>query len=118
MLTAEMKDYAGLRRLVADGADIDLKNADGWTILHGAARDGDDELVQVYAELEGDMDAKNNAGETALHIAAKDGDHTTLVALIANKADALSQNDTGKQALQLAKERGHEDMVDFLSWFS
>jgi len=53
--------------LLKKGADIDVKNNDGWTALHNAAKGWHKAIVHLLLEKGADVDAKNNDGLTALY---------------------------------------------------
>ncbi len=59
-------DVAKVRSLLADGADVDVRNAKRQTALHCAAKAGFVEIVEVLLEAGATVDSEDNAGETPL----------------------------------------------------
>ena len=62
-----------MRRLVAAGASVDERDADGDTALHCASMKGHVEAMRALVELGADKDAKGSVGCTPLHWAAQEG---------------------------------------------
>ncbi|XP_062849447.1 protein phosphatase 1 regulatory subunit 12A [Trichomycterus rosablanca] len=58
-----------LKVLLKCKLQIDSKDSDGWTALHGAAHWGQEESCTLLAEHMCDMNAVNNVGQTALDVA-------------------------------------------------
>ncbi len=59
-------DIAGLRALLACGADIDGVDQEGSTALHLASEFGQEKAVQVLVEEGADLDAHDDTGQTPL----------------------------------------------------
>ena len=59
-------DVAKVRALLAEGADVDVRNAKRQTALHCAAKAGFVEIVEVLLEAGATVDSEDNAGETPL----------------------------------------------------
>jgi arylsulfatase A-like enzyme len=66
--------------LIASGAEVDARNQDGSTALHGAAFLGRVELLELLLEHGADPDAKNIRGETVLGGTAVPWDITEFLA--------------------------------------
>ena len=58
-------DVAEMRRLVANGRNVNERDANGDTAMHLAADYGHAEVLRVLVELGADKEAKNAAGLTA-----------------------------------------------------
>ncbi len=65
------------RLLVERGADVNAKQAQGFTPLHAAAQNGDADLVAVLLAAGADKDARADDGRTAADVALEAG-HETL----------------------------------------
>jgi len=107
-------DSEEVRRLLQDGTDVNLGQADGATALHWAAYHGDAGLAELLLEAGADLSAANRNGSTALWLAANHGDATMLETLLAGGADANEQLPLGRRPLMLAARAGTVDAVRVL----
>ncbi len=81
-------DAAGIRALLAGGADVDARDEAGATALHLAALSGDAAGIRALLAGGADVDARDDDGATALHAAtAMKTFHAAL------EADAKSGHD-------------------------
>ncbi len=55
-----------VRRLIAEGADVNAKEDAGWTPLHFAADQGDLDIVETLIAAGADVNAVNDGGEGPL----------------------------------------------------
>ena len=62
---AEDGDLALLQELVS-AANVDERDADGWTVLHYACKGGHAHVVEWLLGLGADVNARNNYGSTPL----------------------------------------------------
>jgi ankyrin repeat protein len=108
------RDTAEVRRLVQDGADVNLGQADGATALHWAAYRGDSDLARLLLEAGADASAANREGSTPLWLAASQGDATMVEILLEGGADANEPLPLGRRPLMLAARSGHVDAVRVL----
>lgn len=65
----ESSHLEAVKEILELGADINTKNAEGFTALHAATYAGFDTVVQFLADKGIDLNAKTKAGQTALGIA-------------------------------------------------
>ena len=79
---ARSGDEAEVRRLVANGVNVDERDADGSTALHTATEHGHVEVMRALMELGADKEAKDADGETPLHWAADNG-HVEAIKVLA-----------------------------------
>ena len=82
----------GYLLLVPYTADINLKNSDGWTALHYAAANGQDNIAKFLIDHGVDLNATNEDGWTALHLLARNGHYSTVYTLLINSANPLIKN--------------------------
>lgn len=69
-LSAYSKEFGIFQLLVHSGADTTCTDAQGWTLLHCAARSGKVEMVKSVLGFKGiDFEAKTASGDTALFLA-------------------------------------------------
>ena len=108
-------DVAELRRLVANGRNVNERDADGCTALHYAANNGHVEVLQVLLEqLGADKDAKDVNGATALHWAALYGRVEALRVLVQMGADKDAKDVDGGTPLHNARSGWKYEAVDAL----
>src|ERR1043165_914737 len=68
---ASRGDVAAVRKLIAQGADVNAPQGDGMTALHWAADRGDAALAEVLIKAKADVKATTRIGNyTPLHIAS------------------------------------------------
>jgi len=84
MLAAEAGAIDRARRLIARGANVQARDADGWTALMLAAKKGHTEIARLLLEEGADPDARDRFGVTALDCARRSG-RPELVALLRSK---------------------------------
>ena len=107
-----------LKILLAAGADVNVKNNYGETVVHMAARRAQIEWVDVCLAVGVPVNAKSKGfEETALHVAAKEG-HTDTVGLLCEKGATVdAQSRFGWTPLIWAAACGCEDVVKVLIEF-
>lgn len=102
-------------RLLALGADINVRNYKGKTALHCAAKAGFLSVIDLLIEKGATIDAPDNNGETALFEAIrstiKDGkkQRAAIEALLAKGADPNLKNGKGLTPLQVAQRMRRAD---------
>ena len=102
-------------KLLALGADIDVRNYKGKTALHYAAKAGFLRVINLLIEKGATIDALDNNGETALFEAIrstiKDGEkqRAAIEALLAKGADPNLKNRKGLTPLQVAQQMRRAD---------
>jgi hypothetical protein len=99
-------DVVDLRRLVAKGAKVDERDADGATALHWAAAAGQEEAMRVVMELGANKEATTDDGRTLLHSAAGNGHVEAIKVLLEMSLDKDSKADSGATALSLGGTGG------------
>jgi ankyrin repeat protein len=75
---AAIDDVVTIRRLAAEGADVNVQGAEGVRPLHEAAHHGHVDASLVLVEVGADLEAATAGGLTPLHAAARRG-HVTVV---------------------------------------
>lgn len=101
--------------LVDAGADMQLRDARGDTVLHYAARQNGAEAVEALLSAGMDIDARNDDGATPLHLAAG-AEHGlgAVSTLLQAGADPNVTDNLGRTPLQWAKTTGWEDNAEAL----
>ena len=114
MKAAQGGHLAVMRFLVSEGADIHVRDENGWTALMWAAQGGHLDVVRFLVVEGADIHARNNVGDTALVLAAQGG-HLALVRfLVSEGADIHVRDENGWTALMRATVGGHLALVRFL----
>ncbi len=103
-----------IRRLLAQGADVDARDKEGWTPLIWAQAGNRPEAVKLLLQRRAEIDAKDNTGCTALHQAATAGRETVMALLLANAADAENVSRYGYTPLMDAAIYGKTVAVELL----
>ena len=101
-------------RLIAGGADVNERSADGTTALHWAAHRRDRELVELLLERNADPTVVNDYGATAISAAAVEGSYEIIEALLDAGADADSPNREGQTILMVVARTANADTARLL----
>ena len=72
-----------IKMLLEKGADVNIANSHGYTVLHYAAAEGDAELARLCLTHGADKTLKGKDGHTAADIAEQKG-HTDIVNLLSD----------------------------------
>jgi hypothetical protein len=107
-------DTTAVRALLADGADPEVADSEGWTPLIRAAEVGSHEIIMALCQPRNtkfvrNVNAASNSGVTALMMASMEG-HASIVEFLLGSAFGVRVDMTdihGKTASQLALEHGH-----------
>ena len=100
--------------LLSSGADVDLRDEDGKTVLHGVAERGySGDIVELFLEYNVDINARDDYGETALLTASENrspeqqkGRRSLITQLLGCGASADKSDIHGWTALHLAAYYG------------
>jgi ankyrin repeat protein len=104
-------DSALVRKLIADGADVNVPFDDGSTVLMGAAQSGQLENVRLLLEAKAAPNASTRDGMTAMVLAAQSG-HAGIVRLLLEAgADVNARKADGGTALMDAAFGGHVEVI-------
>jgi len=98
------KQFDIVEVLLQYGADVNLKDDDGWTALYAAAAGGNlgvSTLLLQHSQI--DIEASDNNGFTALHRAVEEG-HSIMVEFLASwNANINTTDDKGITPLETAR---------------
>ena len=103
-----------LKTLLAVNAEVELRNGEGLTPIHAAARWGNNGAVWRLLEARADLDAADQSGCTALHSAASSGHVLALSMMLGAGASADVKNTRGATPMHVAASAGHDDAVTWL----
>jgi ankyrin repeat protein len=90
--------------LLANRADVNAKNNDGWTPLYTAAETGHKDVVELLLANRADVNAKDNGSRTPLHAAAESGHKDVVELLLANGAEVNAKANNGWTPLKEAAD--------------
>ncbi len=107
-------DLAAIRRLIADGADLDARDGAGRTPVMAATVAHQAEAVQVLLEAGADVDLRDDRLDNPFLYAGAEG--LLDILRLANEAgaDPALTNRYGGVAVIPASERGHVEVVRYL----
>jgi ankyrin repeat protein len=108
-------DLKKAKRAIKKGANVNVKDEDGFTPLHKASKEGNDAVVSLLLEKGGDIEAKTKDGWKPLHIACQNG-HESIVSLLMEKGADIEAKDNlgGRTPLHFASLNGHESIASLL----
>lgn len=107
-------DSAGVKALLAKGAEANEENADGVTALMLAAGRGHGEIVELLLAKGAEVNAKSSTGLTALIFAANQGHAGIVKALLDAGAEVNAKGEDDVTALLLAALTGEAGIVKAL----
>ena len=96
----EEGNIEAVKQAIANGVDVNAKNNDGWTPLHGAAANGHKEIVELLIAEGADINGKNRGDATPLYDAASWGQKEIAELLIAEGAGVNAEVTSGSQRYQ------------------
>lgn len=88
--------------LVDNGAEVTLKNKNGNTPLHFAARIGYADIIEFLLEKGADINARNNKGNTPVQISTSNGKYVAFQSLVKNGANLDLKNQKGLTIYHMA----------------
>jgi ankyrin repeat protein/tRNA A-37 threonylcarbamoyl transferase component Bud32 len=104
-----------LSKLLAKGADINIRDPFNWTPLHRAAAYNNKEIALLLIEFGADINAKDNCNWTPLHRAANRGCIDVATILVELGADPEAKDKLGMTPLHRAAEADKGDIIRFLA---
>ena len=122
---AEKGNIEAVKKTLADGADVNAKDDNGWTPLHWAALSGHKEVSEYLITMGADVNAAETvSGMTVLHEAAALGHKEIAELLIASGADVNAKDEPrtikngkrvqGSTPLDTANDASHPEIADLL----
>ncbi len=103
-----------IKLLLARKANPAVKDEDGSTVLHYAARQRNVDVLKLMLTLGVPADGRNKDGATPLFVAAADGGPQTVEVLIAAGADINARDNSGRSVLAAARSRDNADVTRLL----
>lgn len=108
---ARVDDVNGIKSCLAEGAEVNRSDQNGWTPLHRAAFKGRIESVKVLLNHGAQVNAVDNAGYTPLHCAVEAGHVQVARLLIAHGASANVKSLKGIVPLNMDCFKNHPSLV-------
>jgi ankyrin repeat protein len=111
---AKRADWATVRVLIKQGADINAPQGDGATALHWASYWDNREIADLLIGEGADINATNDLGVTPLWAASENGSSAMVETLLEAGADPNAALPFGETPLMTAARTGNPDVVDRL----
>ena len=111
---AKNGDWAAVRALLEQGADVTAPHADGTTALHWASHWDDAESVDLLTRAGADVSAANDLGVTPLWTACEAGNAAIARRLLQAGANPNTALLSGETLLMTAARTGNRDIVEQL----
>ena len=118
------ENIEAVKKTLADGADVNAKDDNGWTPLHWAALSGHKEVSEYLITMGADVNAKDGTGMTPLHYAAAFDQKEIVELLLASGADVNAKDEPrtikngkrvqGSTPLDIANDASHPETADLL----
>jgi|SRR6185369_4651639 ankyrin repeat protein len=107
-------DKERTQKLLTHGANVNAQDADGDTALHGAAQNGNVEIINLLLDKGANANAKNKLGGTPLMWAAVFGNDDAARLLLSRGANPSLKDNDGITALGWAIENKRTSTVSLL----
>jgi ankyrin repeat protein len=110
-------DIGSVLRLMQEGADVNLADANGWTPLHFAAQAQSADVIRSLLSCGAAVDLRDKHGNTPLSTATFNsrGKGEAIAALRAAGADPLPKNFHDVSAVALARQIGNYPVSQYFS---
>jgi ankyrin repeat protein len=90
--------------LINFGADVNLKDKQGWSALSYSAYQGNIEITKLLINNGANLNIKDNLGSTAFHHAVSNNKVNIVKQLLDSGADLDIKNNIGKNPMELAND--------------
>ena len=108
---AKRADWAAVRALLQEGADVDARQGDGSNALHWASYRDNREIAALLIRAGSEVNASNDLGVTPLWAACENGSSAMVKTLIEGGADPNRALPFGETLLMTAARTGNADVV-------
>lgn len=107
-------DIKEVKRLIALGADISMKDKEGWTLLHWAAGKGQKEIAEYLIIKGADVNSGDKDGQTPLYRAVCKGHKEVAELLISKGTDVNARDNFDQTPLHIAVQNNQPEAVSLL----
>jgi ankyrin repeat protein len=107
-------DRAAVRAALKNPGSASVREVDGTTPLHWAARGDDAEIVRLLLRAGADANVVNRYGVTPLSLAATNGSAAVIEALVKAGADPNTSSREGQVPLMMAARTGNPEAMSVL----
>lgn len=111
---AEKGDLRQIRRMIADGFDVNERNLAGEVALHEAARLGHVLVIDVLLEAGAEIDAASKTSTTPIGLAIANNQLHAVRHLLKQGASINGTVCNGKSALETAQMNDREEMISLI----
>jgi ankyrin repeat protein/TPR repeat protein len=110
-IAAVERNFMAFAALLEAGADINVADHDGCTVLHHAARGGHPDIISRLHQQGININRPAQDGKRAIHIAAMGGYYSAFEALLEAGADINVADNFGRTVLHHAAQGGHPCII-------
>lgn len=97
------------------GANVKATNANGESVLHVCARQGEGGFIEDLMNAGAELEARNRRGQTPLLVAVEFDNEAEVRLLVANGADLTAVDSEGRSAMAIAAELDDLSLFDYLA---
>jgi ankyrin repeat protein/beta-lactamase regulating signal transducer with metallopeptidase domain len=108
------EDITLVKSAIAQGADLEAKNSNGYTPLHVAVRQKRGEMVKLLLETGANPNAKDLRDEIPLHFTVRHWHLSPVRLLVSAGSDVNARDSKGMKPAMVAFEHGNTDMFDLI----
>ncbi len=95
--------------------NLAIQDNEGNTVLHHAARNGNEVILEALLAYNAHINTPNGQGDTALHTAIQHNRASMVQALLGAQADHIIRNKKNRTPLDVAREHRRTAIIDVLS---
>lgn len=114
---AEVDSGETIDRFLADGMDVNLRDAESKTPLHRAAMAGNHDAIETLIAAGADLDAVDMLDATPLHMAVEASDAKSALVLLDAGAQANPEDTYGNTPMDYARLAENAEMIALLEAF-
>jgi len=107
-------DLERLKKLIAEGADVNATDEKGWTPLHLASYRGHADVVKLLIDHDASVNVQNEEGRTPLHYAGRRDHRGIAELLLAKGANVNAKDINGDTPLHITVEAGYKRVAELL----